>query len=632
MVRCLGHGDTQAFHILNGFTAVISIATSLYLLPLVPSLLSQLDESLNKLVQLNQETEDSRRKLFTFMAFLCHEIRNPLFAITSSATSLEDTELTEEQAIAVGSIIDSSDLMLRLVNDVLDLSKIDAGKLMLEEKVFDFDRLLDNLAHNIESQASNHRKGVKFEILREADVPSALVGDPIRLLQIIYNLLSNALKFTDNGSITLRVRLCNPKKAHELGFDDTSCATGNNEETQDTSTSQNSEYENDAFSMALLSAENGTAVAKTNNHHVVLWISVEDTGVGIEPDRLITIFEPYSQSKLSDYRRHGGTGLGLSIISGLTKAMKGKLAATSVVGEGSTFTLYLPIRVASVSELADDEDWLQEHTAATPLEISSRRLPSFQSTKMAASVSSISENLRESPVLTSNGGIHPKDHQDDHSTHAAISEGFKSTNDAATESLSEEVGLPKLRDTLSLGAENGGSSGSVNLIMTENVETSTTDVSAPKPKSARPEKRKLPKLEVLPNEHLVLVVDDNQVNQKIISKMLSHFGVEHRIAGNGEEAVALMKNESRNCNPENQDLPQFGLIFMDLCMPIMDGYEATQALRRMGLQLPIVALTANALSQERDRAAKVGATDFQTKPILRPDLHRVCENFLLRQS
>ena len=129
LLRCLERTSTYMFLVVNTLTSIVSSLTAIYLLPLIPNLLSTLDQSLAELVELNQEAEESKAKLFTFMAFLCHEIRNPLFAITSSANFLGDTNLTVEQSDGVDSIFDSSMLMLRLVNDVLDLSKIDAGKL-----------------------------------------------------------------------------------------------------------------------------------------------------------------------------------------------------------------------------------------------------------------------------------------------------------------------------------------------------------------------------------------------------------------------------------------------------------------------------------------------------------------------
>jgi signal transduction histidine kinase len=144
LMRSLGKADTDVFYYNNILTAFISLATALYLIPLIPNLFGIIDQTIrDSIKQNNKEIAESKAKLITFMAFLCHEIRNPLFAITSSAEFLADTEMTEEQAIGVGSISDSSLLMLRLVNDVLDLSKIDAGKLELEDRDFDLHRLLE---------------------------------------------------------------------------------------------------------------------------------------------------------------------------------------------------------------------------------------------------------------------------------------------------------------------------------------------------------------------------------------------------------------------------------------------------------------------------------------------------------
>jgi signal transduction histidine kinase len=137
LLRCLGKSDTDLFYCNNILTAFISLATALYLLPLIPNLFGIIDQSIRDSIKQNAEIAESKAKLLSFMAFLCHEIRNPLFAITSSAEFLIDTEMAEDQAIAVGSISDSSLLMLRLVNDVLDISKINAGKLELEDRDFD---------------------------------------------------------------------------------------------------------------------------------------------------------------------------------------------------------------------------------------------------------------------------------------------------------------------------------------------------------------------------------------------------------------------------------------------------------------------------------------------------------------
>ena len=358
MLRYMNLADTNVFAIVNTCTAFISLLTALYLVPLVPSLLGQWDKSLTDLVHLNEEAIESRKKLFTFMAFLCHEIRNPLFAITSSVTSLEDTDLTDEQMIALGSIMDSSSLMLRLVNDVLDLSKIDAGKLQLETKVFDLHRMMSNLAHTVGTQvATKHQDNVKFKINIGTGVPRMVSSDPVRLLQIVYNLISNSLKFTHEGSIVVDVRVCTKREAIRAGI----CASNDTPHDgrpmchHDSSGTAQTVSDDDAnmFSMALLdAAEEGTGDGPIDNDTTIVYlrISVTDTGIGIDDDRLSTIFEPYAQAKLSDFRKYGGTGLGLSIISGLSSAMGGNICATSTIGVGSSFIVHLPIR-AIMTEL-----------------------------------------------------------------------------------------------------------------------------------------------------------------------------------------------------------------------------------------------------------------------------------------
>jgi signal transduction histidine kinase len=170
LLRYLGKADTYFFYCNNILAAFISLVAALYLLPLLPNLLGIIDQSISDSIQHNKEIAESKAKLLTFMAFLCHEIRNPLFAITSSAEFLADTKMTEEQAIGVGSISDSSLLMLRLVNDVLDLSKIDAGKLELEDRDFDLLRLLKNLEVNMRLQIEQkHGNKVKldFEVSKD---------------------------------------------------------------------------------------------------------------------------------------------------------------------------------------------------------------------------------------------------------------------------------------------------------------------------------------------------------------------------------------------------------------------------------------------------------------------------------
>jgi signal transduction histidine kinase len=210
LLRCIGKAsETTIYLIVNRLTAFISIITALYLLPLIPSVMSMMDEGIQSLTRLNAETEESKNQLLTFMAFLCHEIRNPLFAITSTLSFLEDDHevLTREQSDDVNSIRHSSQLMLRLVNDVLDLHRIESGKLTLEERCFDVTEILRHVASSVEIQIrQQHANGaVTFIFSLCPTVPRYICGDSVRLLQFIYNMISNANKFTEKGTIALSV-------------------------------------------------------------------------------------------------------------------------------------------------------------------------------------------------------------------------------------------------------------------------------------------------------------------------------------------------------------------------------------------------------------------------------------------
>jgi signal transduction histidine kinase/CheY-like chemotaxis protein len=545
LLRYLGKAGTDIFYCNSILAAFISLVAAIYLLPLIPNLLGIIDQTIRDSIKQNEESAESKAKLLTFMAFLCHEIRNPLFAITSSAEFLEDTEMTEEQAIGVGSISNSSLLMLRLVNDVLDLSKIDAGKLELEDRDFDLHRLLESLEVNMTLQIEQkHGDKVKLDFEVSKDVPQNVYGDSTRVLQIVYNLISNSSKFTEQGFIKLSIGLCDDEPI-----------SGDTYSTFFSDSLGSLEYDDTAsqLSMGLLdSAEEGTIDHK--NRVVYLKIVVSDSGVGIDPERLKHIFEPYSQAKLSDYRMHGGTGLGLSIISSLLKLLGGSIQVESEVGKGSTFTLTVPLQV-SLDQGKTLEDSLIN--MSDPL-LAAQRLPVY-------------------------------------------TECFKTQK--------EKLPLITLTDDRD-----------------ECVSCAITQDTQNTPRKTRSIEPKLPSFHFPPGKGVVLIIDDNNVNRKIIGRMLKLYNLESSEAVNGKEAVDIIRTSHNVTGDSNA--PHFGLILMDLQMPVMDGFEAMETLRGDGVSLPIVALTANALSREKQRAFEAGANEFKTKPILRQDLHALCHRFL----
>ena len=643
LMRCLGMDKKKntfsaAFLCVNVATAFISMITALYLIPLIPCMFSLLDESINRL---SNESKESKSKLFTFMAFLCHEIRNPLFAITSSAEFLKDTALHPEQAEEVSSICDSSLLMLRLVNDVLDLSKLDSGKMELEAREFDLHSLLRRLGDNMVRQVHRKHDGkVVLNVDVSQDVPRIITGDSCRILQIVYNLLSNSCKFTSQGKIDLIVRLANKtvedQEQEQARLAGAHTVTMSNEQQADMlssntavknnnifdgtcsstgSSSNDAADEKQLFSMALLENNNnadvemgdsGRLLPKNINEDIVfLSIAVSDTGFGIPVDRLSTIFEPYTQAKLSDFRQHGGTGLGLSIIFSLIKNMGGIISVTSKAGEGTRFHLKIPVRVPHQPSFPlhhdDEEAHNSRHdhlggggdTGNTSQNLELRRLPVYEDG---------ARDFKGGPL------------EDNGSTREPLF--------ASGTSSSRLNGPPDLLSGPQSPTDAPPHTSTQRTRKTSPARTNNKHL----PTAASLPSISLPTFEFPPESNLVLVVDDNSVNRKILGKMLKAFKLEYEVACNGKEAVDILV-KSRNATGE-VSRPRFGLVFMDVHMPVMDGNAAIAAIRKAKISVPIVTLSANVLSQERDRSIGLGADAFQSKPILRNDLHRHCTRFL----
>ena len=628
-MRFFGKGHTAAFVYVNVCTAIVSLMTAIYLIPLIPSMFSILDESLNKL---SNESKESKSKLFTFMAFLCHEIRNPLFAITSSAEFLKDTDLYPEQAEEVSSICDSSLLMLRLVNDVLDLSKLDSGKLELESRKFDLHRLLRRLGENMSRQVDRkHRGAIQMCFDMTHDVPRVIIGDSCRILQIVYNLLSNSCKFTSTGKIELIVRLANEQcereeaeVARRSGAHTVSMSSDRPVKMlSNEMTGEEDDDEKQLFSMALLDGdvnkdvEMGEVVAPQNDDEsiMVLSITVADSGIGIPNERLKNIFEPYTQAKLSDFRQHGGTGLGLSIISSLIKTMGGTISVTSKGGEGSRFHLKIPVRVPFNDTLEEDDDGnhMDGMDSADKIGyggsgqgdetfLDTRRLPVYEEHQKSRSIDKTGKTIGSDQNSTQQisemnacygggGGLF------------ALPHNANSTN-GSRDLLSDPALAPEQAPNR------------------ERSSSPSNNRDAPAPS--------LPPFDFPHNSNVVLVVDDNSVNRKILGKMLTTYKLEYETACNGQEAVDTLL-QSRNATGD-MSRPYFGLVFMDVSMPVMDGNVAISTIRSHKISVPIVALSANVLSQERDRTICLGADEFHTKPILRTNLHMLCTRFLYRNG
>jgi signal transduction histidine kinase/ActR/RegA family two-component response regulator len=576
LLKCLGMTATAAYKVVNTTTAFISLSTAIYLLPMIPFLMNSLDHNMQELRRQHEATQESKRRLQTFMAFLCHEIRNPLFIITSTISFLEDSsfeEVDEETASSLGLIKQSSELMLRLVNDVLDISRLESGKVEVEKHDFDLHETLEGAitsarAHIREQHAKNVKNGtttsdqalVGFRFHIDPDVPKLAHGDQVRVLQVCLNLLSNAVKFTDKGYVDFDVSVMDYCDALDHGFVQSCIAS----DCDDCKRRHDASTETGDFSASLLDDAETGRVDKNKRSPVsdltVLRIRVEDTGYGIPAEQIDHIFRPYSMAKLAEYRSKGGTGLGLAIVSKLVQIMNGTIRVRSSVGIGSVFEAYLIVERASLSaSFASDLPSEQPCTPVTP----STRTASTEIDCSASSMDSLppAPFLSLSPVLTS------------------VSEHSDPSRDTS----------PKKKKTFIL-----------------------------------------PPFDFTSGDAVVLVTDDNAMNRKILTRMLKSFNLEYLEACNGQEAVDVMLKSRNHTGDPNH--PYIAFVLMDMSMPVMGGCEATAVIRKHGMDVPIMALTAAAIEEGKDGALSAGVDDYATKPILRENLHSKCEKHIIPMS
>jgi signal transduction histidine kinase/CheY-like chemotaxis protein len=527
-----------------------------------------------------------------FLATMSHEIRTPLNGIVPILEILRDTPLNVEQSEFVGTALSSSHHLLNLINDILDYTKIEAGKLELETIELSIEELVDSVTALMAKAAERRRIRLISKIAK--NVPKQVRGDPFRLRQILTNLVGNAIKFTEQGSVYIEVNrhASSPKE-------------------------------------------------------VVLLFAVRDTGIGMPEEAVGHLFQLFSQADASTTRKYGGTGLGLVICKRLVELMGGRIGVKSEQGKGSVFWFVTPMR-KSLLEAPSHRRSLQGGRAllAGFDKLDQQKVQGFltqwgmlnETTRSAAdTLGKLSASAKlgaswgydvlilDAQTLGNAAGNLVQDIRKEFqlSNLAIVAvDGFPSSA-----SLLREIGIlevvprpmqeQELRSRLFRLLDVQGRQGSAKadderrLIMPDAEFTlsqqRTADVNAQSSATANSPSSSLSR-EDTPLEGRVLVVEDNPVNLAVAKKLLERFGLYCDEARDGLEAVRAVKEAS------------YDLVLMDMQMPHMDGYEATRAIRHregeLGLaKIPIVAMTANAMAGDREKCLSAGMDDYMSKPI-----------------
>ena len=506
-----------------------------------------------------------------FLANMSHEIRTPLHGIVGMIDLLKGTRLDQEQREFLEMAASSTESLLSVINDILDFSKIEAGKLELTPRLFDLEEELYRLASIVSVKA--REKGLELLVRYDPAAPRLVFADNLRLRQILSNLLFNATKFTSQGHILLDMQClhCDAQQVH-------------------------------------------------------LEFSVEDTGIGIAKDKYELIFEQFAQVDGSSSRKYGGTGLGLAICQQLVRIMGGCISVQSVVDQGSRFSfeLHLP--------------WSPPPTAESESIFSLQGYRALIVDDMAINRRILSEYLNAWGVQ--------------HDTANSALGALRLLNHAADDVQSYDFmlldhampGVDGLEMAKILHANKRLSSPRIILMtsmwgMLNAEEAAAMDIWAmlPKPVSAsdlfntirdclQGHRRQADQASEQvsapaphdPKDQRVLVVDDHPINRKTASVALEKLGYQVCAAENGLEALELVREE------------HFDLIFMDVQMPIMDGFETCQAIRGMGGRfetLPIIALTANAMENDRERCLAAGMSDYLPKPMPKDKLLAILKQY-----